>query len=62
VLAVGSAVAGQSSPTNEKLRVARDVLAGGQHTMQQIADPIGVGRATLYRHLERGLSRKAAFR
>jgi len=40
--------------TDEKLRVARDMLAGGQHTMQQIADTIGVGRATLYRHLEHG--------
>ncbi|MFL5864125.1 MAG: hypothetical protein ACJ780_25700, partial [Solirubrobacteraceae bacterium] len=25
---------------------------GGRHTMQEIADTIGVGRATLYRHLE----------
>ena len=45
--------------TDEKLRVARDMLAGGQHTMQQIADTIGVGRATLYRHLDHHLSRKA---
>jgi DNA invertase Pin-like site-specific DNA recombinase len=44
--------------TDEKLRVARDMLAGGQHTMQQIADTIGVGRATLYRHLDHRLSRK----
>ena len=44
--------------TDEKLRVARDMLAGGQHTMQQIADTIGVGRATLYRHLDHSLSRK----
>jgi DNA invertase Pin-like site-specific DNA recombinase len=45
--------------TDEKLRVARDMLAGGQHTMQQIADTIGVGRATLYRHLDHRPSRKA---
>lgn len=38
--------------TEDKLRVARELLAGGQHTMQQIAATIGVGRATLYRHLE----------
>ena len=38
--------------TEEKLRVARELLAGGQHTMQQIAETIGVGRATLYRHLD----------
>ena len=43
--------------TDEKLRVARDMLAGGQHTMQQIADTIGVGRATLYRHLDHRRSR-----
>jgi len=45
--------------TDEKLRVARDMLAGGQHTMQQIADTIGVGRATLYRHLDHRPSRNA---
>ena len=38
--------------TEDKLRVARELLAGGQHTMGQIAGTIGVGRATLYRHLE----------
>jgi DNA invertase Pin-like site-specific DNA recombinase len=37
--------------TESKLRVAHDLIAGGEHTMQQIADTIGVGRATLYRHL-----------
>ena len=40
--------------TEHKLRVAREMLAARQHTMQEIADTIGVGRATLYRHLERG--------
>jgi DNA invertase Pin-like site-specific DNA recombinase len=39
--------------TEHKLRVAREMLAGGRHTMQEIADTIGVGRATLYRHVER---------
>jgi len=38
--------------TEHKLRVAREMIAGGRHTMQEIADTIGVGRATLYRHLE----------
>lgn len=38
--------------TEEKLRVASELLAGGQHTMQQISETIGVGRATLYRHLD----------
>jgi DNA invertase Pin-like site-specific DNA recombinase len=37
--------------TDSKLRVAHELIAGGQHTMQQVADTIGVGRATLYRHL-----------
>ena len=45
--------------TEHKLRVAREMLDGGQHTMQQIADTIGVGRATLYRHLDHRRSRTA---
>lgn len=40
--------------TEHKLRVAREMLAARQHTMREIADTIGVGRATLYRHLELG--------
>ena len=40
--------------TEHRLRVAREMLAARQHTMQEIADTIGVGRATLYRHLELG--------
>jgi hypothetical protein len=43
--------------TEHKLRVAGEMLDGGQHTMQQIADTIGVGRATLYRHLDHRRSR-----
>jgi hypothetical protein len=39
--------------TEQKLAVARELLAGGKHTMQQIAQTVGVGRATLYRHLDR---------
>jgi DNA invertase Pin-like site-specific DNA recombinase len=39
--------------TEQKLAVARELLAGGEHTMQQIAQTVGVGRATLYRHLDR---------
>jgi DNA invertase Pin-like site-specific DNA recombinase len=38
--------------TERKLRVAREMLATGEHTMAQIAATLGVGRATLYRHLE----------
>jgi DNA invertase Pin-like site-specific DNA recombinase len=38
--------------TEHKLRVAREMLATGEHTMAQIAATLGVGRATLYRHLE----------
>jgi len=45
--------------TEDKLRIAREMLAGGEHTMQQIAAAVGVGRATLYRHLDRRSARKA---
>ncbi len=38
--------------TEHKLHVAREMLAQRTYTMQQIADTIGVGRATLYRHLK----------
>ena len=38
--------------TDDKLRIARDLLTDGEHTMQQIADAIGVSRATLYRHVD----------
>jgi Helix-turn-helix domain of resolvase len=44
--------------TEQKLAVARELLGGGEHTMQQIAQTVGVGRATLYRHL--ALGRRAA--
>jgi AcrR family transcriptional regulator len=37
--------------TEHKLRVAREMLATGEHTMAQIAAAVGVGRATLYRHV-----------
>ena len=43
--------------TRQKLRVARQLLANGEHTMQEIASTVGVGRATLYRHL---MNNKAA--
>ncbi len=36
------------------------MLADGQHTMQLIAETIGVGRATLYRHLQPAGSATAA--
>ncbi len=37
--------------TAEKVRVAREMLLDGRYTMQQIAETIGISRATLYRHL-----------
>lgn len=37
--------------TPAKLAVARQLLAGGQHTVTEIAATIGVSRGTLYRHL-----------
>ena len=37
--------------TKQKLRIARELLADGEHTMQEIASTVGVGRITLYRHL-----------
>ena len=38
--------------TSAKLRVARRMLDAGWHTMTEVAETIGVGRATLYRYLE----------
>lgn len=38
--------------TASKLRIARQMLDAGSSTMTEIAATIGVGRATLYRHLE----------
>ncbi len=38
--------------TPDKLATARALYDGKAHTMAQIAEIIGVGRATLYRHLE----------
>lgn len=46
----------RSVMTPDKLRVARELRDGGQHTMAAIARTIGVGRATLYRHLVDGTS------
>lgn len=37
--------------TPGKLRVAREMLERGEHTITEIAKTIGVGRATVYRHL-----------
>jgi DNA invertase Pin-like site-specific DNA recombinase len=39
--------------TAPQLQTAREMIAAGQHTMAQIADTLGVGRATVYRHLEK---------
>jgi len=38
--------------TPGKLETARTLYAGKQHTVAQIADIVGVSRATLYRHFE----------
>jgi DNA invertase Pin-like site-specific DNA recombinase len=37
--------------TGEKLAVARDMMASGQHTVTAVAATLGVSRRTLYRHL-----------
>ncbi|SHG18176.1 Site-specific DNA recombinase [Jatrophihabitans endophyticus] len=37
--------------TPDKITVARQMYDTGNHTVQQIADTLGVGRATIYRHL-----------
>ena len=37
--------------TPDKLAVARQMHASRQHTMEAIAEVVGVSRATLYRHL-----------
>jgi DNA invertase Pin-like site-specific DNA recombinase len=37
--------------TADKLRVARELYEAREHTAAQIADVLGVSRATLYRHL-----------
>lgn len=37
--------------TDKKLAVAREMYDSKRHTLQQIADVVGVSRATLYRHL-----------
>lgn len=38
--------------TSSKLATARTLYNGKAHTMEQIAEIVGVSRATLYRHLE----------
>lgn len=37
--------------TPDKLAVARQLYASRQHTMEAIAEVVGVSRATLYRHI-----------
>jgi DNA invertase Pin-like site-specific DNA recombinase len=39
--------------TPAKIDAARAMMAGGTHTMAEIAEAVGVGRATLYRELAR---------
>jgi DNA invertase Pin-like site-specific DNA recombinase len=45
--------------TDQKMRVAREMLASGKHTMQAIAATVGISRATLYRHLGTEVARSA---
>ena len=44
------------SLSGDKLVVARQMHASRQHTVHAIADGVGVGCATLYRHLAKALS------
>ncbi len=37
--------------TEDKLRVAREMYASGEHTVASIAAVVGVSRASVYRHL-----------
>ncbi|MCW2948412.1 MAG: transposon resolvase [Actinoallomurus sp.] len=41
-----------SKMTPEKLTVAREMYASKRYTVEQIVKTVGVGRTTLYRHLE----------
>jgi DNA invertase Pin-like site-specific DNA recombinase len=41
------------SLTTDKLAVAQELYDSGAKTVQQIARLVGVGRTTLYRHLQR---------
>jgi len=37
--------------TAQKVKVARDMYAAREHTVEEIAKTIGVSRKTVYRHL-----------
>lgn len=39
--------------TDRQVRIARDMYASREHTVQQIADTLRVSRGTVYRHLDR---------
>ena len=38
--------------TPQKVKVARQMYASQEHTVEEIAKTIGVSRKTVYRHLE----------
>ena len=42
----------------KQVKVARDLYAGGEHTVSEIAKIVGVSRATVYRHLEARAGRR----
>jgi DNA invertase Pin-like site-specific DNA recombinase len=46
--------------TPRKANVAREMYDGGQSTVAEIAETIGVSRATVYRHLSRGNAKVSA--
>ena len=46
--------------TPDKVQAARALYAARQLTLDEIAKTLGVGRTTLYRHLDRHLDRPAA--
>ena len=41
----------QPALSPKQVEVARDLYAGGEHTVSEIAKIVGVSRATVYRHL-----------
>ena len=54
-VAITGRVGGRPSKmTPEKVKVARDMYASREYTVEAIAETIGVSRKTIYRHLAAG--------